>query len=136
MKFSYKLVGSGSWVLFADVDAGDIIADFPPDFTGLIQEEPAFQSSAMIRRNQGNVKCSLALSISKNYADEAAALASIRTTAGLMDQIIHLRIEHKTETQYYPNAILAHYNGKWEGREAHHNLQFGSDNVTATAPTT
>jgi len=152
MQILYKVVGgAGNYILLYDQGAiapSLIPSDKPitpgamptwkPEFTGVKQSDSTFTTPGgtvqRFRQPLGNVECRIQVMFQVGYATDADAVASIRTYASLMQQLIHFQLIQDGETQYYPNAVVETCSSEPQGVNVTHSFSFTSDLVTAAAP--
>ncbi len=139
MKISYAVPGSSpSYTVLGDEsDRTATFELFAPGFQPLNQVEPLAGGSNTFKAARGNVNSGLQIVVSKPYSSKANALAGIKTIHDALVGIKnHLKVEEGATVHYYPNALLTGMNPVLRGTTIQFNLQFVSDDLTATAPTT
>ena len=139
MKVSYKIAGAvGAWTTLADDTAGSFNSTpaFSPSYSQQKLEVPLFNSPNMARAPLGNVKTTVSLAISVQYASLDLALQSLRTNPyfALVGAKFHLQVVQGSETHYYPNAVLDSYAPDLAGGAVVHKLTMSADQATAVAP--
>jgi hypothetical protein len=137
MKVSYTFTSVINWVVLFDEAAGDsALAEFPPQFSQVLQRDPKFRGAAEFRQIRDNAFASFPLEFVKSgYASRAAALQSVSDMRALSRVKLHLKIEQDATVTYYPNATANNYSGRLQGQACTHRFDFISDDVTNTAPT-
>lgn len=134
MKVSYTTGHSTYTVLGDESDRSALFETFAPSFAQQSQQVPLARSATAALYNRGNVVCTLTIEVSIPYSTPAAALAALRTLRGVLASKLHLKVEHSTETQYYPNAACIAYAPVLRGKTVQHRFTFITQDVTATAP--
>ena len=153
MTFSYKPVGSGSFVVFYSDDGtangletnavgSGAMPVYRPSFQSQQQEtnlalsdQSTVKPGAAFRAPRGNTAASLALDYNNGYDTLEHAFDAYRTVkAALGDVLIHLSVRVGGTTHYYPNAVMGQYSANVQGLNVQHSIQFKSDDVTTTQP--
>lgn len=146
----WKPVGSGSYTLFLDTGAAATAFDtgatgpaapdeFSPHFVPLTQRgnlaaPGTTPATPAFRAPRGNVVCTISFKSNVPYGSLAAALASIRAFAVLLNTQFQLKVVQDAEVQYYPNAMLPDYQPIVSGGSVYHKATFETDLVTSVAP--
>jgi hypothetical protein len=138
VKISYTTsYGTSSYVpLGNESDRTMLVETFAPSFSQQVQTEPLFRAATPANLNRGNTSCGLSLAVSMIYTTHALALASIRSLRGVLASPLHLKVEQDSEDQHYPNAVCTSYTPVLTGRSVLHRMQFTTQDVTDTEPTT
>lgn len=140
MKIEYKQVGGGAWTTLMDEAVGGTSEQCRFPCRSINQNEPLASNGgpgSAYLNSLGNTTCMFQWRGNVTYGSYALAFQAVKAiNLALVGYNNHLRITHGGEVIYLPNAVCDTFDPDVKGVAVDYNIQWTTNNLTGTVPTT